>query len=66
MTTAPDRETQILDAAARGLTMSETGRELYLSEDTVRTYRRRILKRTGARNMTQAVAMHVAAQRGPS
>ena len=53
----PDREAQVLDAAARGLTVFETGAELFLSVDTVKTYRRRVLRRTGARNMAQAVAM---------
>jgi len=52
-----DREVQVLDAAARGLTTRQTGAELFLSADTVKTYRRRVLQRTGAKNMTQAVAM---------
>ena len=60
MTPLPDRELQILDAAARGLTMPETSAELFLSVETIRSYRKRVLKRTGARNMTQAVAMWVA------
>lgn len=62
----PDRETQVLDAAARGLSIEETGRELYLSVDTIKTYRRRVLRRTGARNMTQAVAMIVAQRQSGS
>ena len=53
----PNRERQVLDAAARGLSIGETGAELHLSPDTVRTYRKRILRRYDARNITHAVAL---------
>ena len=59
-TIGPDRETQILDAASRGLTVRETGAELFLAVDTVKTYRRRVLRRTGTHNMAQAVALWAA------
>ena len=52
-----DREVQILSAAARGLSVSTTGRELYLSPNTVKTYRRTAFRRLGARNVTEAVAL---------
>ena len=60
----PLREAQVLEAAARGLTVVETGRELFLSVDTVKTYRRRVLRRVGALNMTQAVAVWTASRHG--
>ena len=62
MTISHARELQVLDAAARGLTVSSTGAELFLSVNTVKTYRRRVLRRTGARNMAQAVALWTAQQ----
>jgi DNA-binding NarL/FixJ family response regulator len=52
-----EREVQILAAAARGLSVSTTGRELYLSPNTVKTYRRTAFRRLGARNVTEAVAL---------
>ena len=51
------REREVLTAAARGMSVVETGRALYLSPDTVKTYRRHINRHLGARNMTQAVAL---------
>ena len=55
------REYEVLDAAARGKGVRETGQDLFLSPDTVKTYRRRVLHQLGARNMTQAVALALAA-----
>ena len=52
-----EREVQILSAAARGLSVSTTGRELFLSPNTVKTYRRTAFRRLGARNVTEAVAL---------
>ena len=51
------REREILAAAARGLGVSETGRQLYLSPNTVKTYRRTAFRLLGARNVTEAVAL---------
>lgn len=51
------RHYAVLDAAARGLGTRETGQDLFLSPDTVKTYRRQVLQLLGARNMTQAVAL---------
>lgn len=53
------REREVLTAAARGMSVVETGRALYLSPDTVKTYRRHINRHLGARNMTQAVALAI-------
>lgn len=58
----PRRERQVLQAAARGLTAAETAAELGVGYETVRSYRRRAMVFTGARSVTQAVA--VAAQAG--
>ena len=52
-----EREVQILSAAARGLSVTTTGRELFLSPNTVKTYRRSAFRRLGARNVTEAVAL---------
>jgi DNA-binding NarL/FixJ family response regulator len=51
------RELEILTAAARGLSVIETGRDLFLSPNTVKTYRRTALRRLGARNVREAVAL---------
>lgn len=51
------REVQILTAAARGLSVGETGRDLYLSPNTVKTYRRTAFRRLGASNVREAVAL---------
>ncbi len=56
------RERAVLETAARGLTVEEAGAELFLSPETVRSYRKRVLQRTGARNMTQAVALGMAGE----
>ena len=52
-----DRETEILAGAAEGETAVETGRRLYLSSETVKSYRKRIIAKLGARNGTHAVAL---------
>ena len=51
------RETEILHLASKGLTTRETGQQLYLSTETVETYRKEVYKKTGASNITEAVAM---------
>lgn len=56
------RERAVLETAARGLTVEEAAAELFLSPETVRTYRKRVLQRTGARNMTHAVALWMAGE----
>lgn len=47
----------VLEGAARGETAKETARRRVTSEATVRAQRRAILERTGARRMTEAVAI---------
>jgi DNA-binding NarL/FixJ family response regulator len=52
-----ERELQVLAGMSRGRTNSEIGRELYLSEDTVKTHARRLFRKLGAADRAQAVAM---------
>jgi len=49
------REKLVLRERALGNTVSETAQYLHLSDNTVRTYTRRIIKKLGARNITHAV-----------
>ncbi|MEU7820484.1 response regulator transcription factor [Catellatospora sp. NPDC049133] len=48
------RETEILRLVAQGMTNREIGRELHLSEGTVKNHMSRILDRLGLRDRTQA------------
>ena len=52
-----DRETEILAGAAEGETAEQTGARLYLSTESVKSYRKRIIAKLGARNGTHAVAL---------
>lgn len=52
-----DREAEILAGAAEGETAEQTGARLYLSTETVKSYRKRIIAKLGARNGTHAVAL---------
>lgn len=54
------REEQVLRLVAAGLSNAELGARLYISEDTVKTYMRRVLVKLGVRNRTQAVVVGVA------
>jgi DNA-binding CsgD family transcriptional regulator len=54
-----DRETEILAAAAEGETAAETGQRLFLSSETVKGYRKRIIAKLGARNGTHAVVLAI-------
>lgn len=56
------RQIEILRGIADGKTYAEIGRELFVTEDTVRTHVRRILARLGARCAAHAV--HLGHQRG--
>jgi len=57
MTKLTEQEKQVLRHAGDGLTAQETAVKMGLAVATVRTYRSRILIKTEARNMAQAVAM---------
>jgi DNA-binding NarL/FixJ family response regulator len=57
---APDlteREIQVLTGMSRGRSNAEIGRELFLSEDTVKTHARRLFRKLGAADRAQAVAV---------
>jgi DNA-binding NarL/FixJ family response regulator len=50
-------EVRVLDGLQRGLSNAEIGRELYISENTVRTHVQRILRKMGVDSRMQAVAL---------
>jgi DNA-binding NarL/FixJ family response regulator len=52
-----ERELQVLGGMSRGRSNSEIGKELYLSEDTVKTHARRLFRKLGAADRAQAVAI---------
>jgi DNA-binding CsgD family transcriptional regulator len=54
-----ERETEILAAAAEGETAAQTGERLFLSSETVKGYRKRIIAKLGARNGTHAVVLAI-------
>ena len=56
------RETEVLMLAGRGLTNAQIGRELFVSEDTVKTHARRLFRKLGAADRAHAVA--IALRRG--
>lgn len=51
-----ERELQVLRGMAEGKSNAEIGRELYVSEDTVKTHARRLFRKLGARDRAHAVA----------
>jgi DNA-binding NarL/FixJ family response regulator len=52
-----EREMQVLAGMSRGRSNADIGRELYLSEDTVKTHARRLFRKLGAADRAQAVAL---------
>ena len=52
-----EREQEVLTGMSRGRSNAEIGRELYLSEDTVKTHARRLFRKMGAADRAQAVAV---------
>jgi DNA-binding NarL/FixJ family response regulator len=51
-----ERVLQLLKGMAAGTSNSEIGRELYLSEDTIKTHARRLFRKLGVNDRAQAVA----------
>jgi DNA-binding CsgD family transcriptional regulator len=54
------RELEVLTFAALGYSCDRTAKALVLSIETVKTYRQRLIRKLGARNITHAVAVGVA------
>ncbi|GAA3167099.1 MULTISPECIES: response regulator transcription factor [Nonomuraea] len=54
------REIQVLECAARGLSNPETGRELFISEATVKSHMMRIFDKLGVTDRTAAVTTAIA------
>jgi two-component system, NarL family, response regulator DesR len=52
-----ERQVQVLGAAARGLNVRQTARELHLAENTVRGHRAIVLRALQARSTAHAVAI---------
>ncbi len=50
------RELQVLNGMTEGKSNGEIGRELFLSEDTVKTHARRLFRKLGVNDRAQAVA----------
>ncbi len=57
MPSLTEREMQVLTGMSRGRSNSEIGRELYLSEDTVKTHARRLFRKLESADRAQAVAI---------
>lgn len=55
------REIQVLRAMGDGCTNGEIGRQLYLSEDTIKTHARRMFRKLGAKDRAHAVRIGVEA-----
>ncbi len=55
--TLTERELQVVRGMGRGRSNAEIGKELYLSEDTVKTHARRLFRKLGAADRAQAVAL---------
>ncbi|GAA4748539.1 response regulator transcription factor [Actinomycetospora chibensis] len=51
-----EREMQVLRGMSQGKSNGQIGRELYLSEDTVKTHARRLFRKLSAADRAQAVA----------
>ncbi|HZZ48369.1 MAG TPA: response regulator transcription factor [Pseudonocardia sp.] len=51
-----ERELQVLRAMSQGKPNRQIGRELFLTEDTIKTHAKRIFKKLGVRDRAQAVA----------
>ncbi len=49
-------EMQVLTGMSQGKSNAQIGRELYLSEDTIKTHARRLFRKLGAKDRAEAVA----------
>lgn len=55
--TLTERELQVLRGMSQGKSNGAIGRELYLSEDTIKTHARRLFRKMGVNDRAQAVAL---------
>jgi DNA-binding CsgD family transcriptional regulator len=53
------KETLVLKLTAEGFTSDEIARQCFNSSETIKTHKRHIINKLGARNMVHAVAMYV-------
>ena len=49
-----EREVEVLEGMSQGKSNAQIGRDLYLSEDTVKTHARRLFRKMGAADRAQA------------
>ena len=61
-----EREIEVLELMAKGLSNKEIGRALWIGETTVKTHVSHILRKLGAADRTQAVLAAVKTGPGPS
>jgi DNA-binding NarL/FixJ family response regulator len=52
-----ERELQVLTGMSQGKSNGQIGRDLYLSEDTIKTHARRLFRKLGVHDRAQAVAL---------
>ena len=52
-----DRENEILELVSLGQSTDEIARNLFLSQDTIKTHRRSLLLKFSARNMAQMIRL---------
>ena len=57
VTALTERELQVLTGMSQGKSNGAIGRELYLSEDTIKTHARRLFRKLGVNDRAQAVAL---------
>lgn len=57
LTDLTDRELDVLRLITRGLSNAEIGRELFISETTVKTHVTRVLQKLGVRDRAQAIVL---------
>jgi DNA-binding NarL/FixJ family response regulator len=55
--TLTERELQVLRGMSQGKSNGSIGKELYLSEDTIKTHARRLFRKMGVNDRAQAVAL---------
>lgn len=57
VTRLTERELQVLTGMSQGLSNNQIGRELFLSEDTIKTHARRLYRKLEVNDRAQAVAL---------